>query len=447
MITQTKGDRVRPGGMEHDQAIGDREPWRQSVLRGMLNVAAIVTPLLAALALFIRPSPRSWLDYVVIASCGILIPTLRLMPGLLVPRRASAAIVVLFVTGVYVLARAGFAAGVAVMLVSIAILGTVYLGRRLGFVLIALSALAHVAVGVLVTRGLIHLDAAEVDPMLLQNWFRMAGTTSLLGALLALVIDSVIRHVEASSRAATDTLAKLRVAYERLGLLHRRLEAAKEDERRFLAHELHDELGQTLTALKLRMQLGARAAGLPGDGANEAIALVDDLITRVRRMSVDLRPPLLDEVGLVPALRAYLESQSAVSGVAMELEEGTEKTPLHLDGRLPPDLEIACFRVAQESITNALRHASAHQVTVLIVKRASAITLSVRDDGRGFDVANTLDAAAADGHLGFVGMRERVRARGGTFHVTSFPNVGTTVTVELPLQHKGWLEASGASAR
>jgi signal transduction histidine kinase len=423
------------------------EPWRQSVLRGMLSVLAIIVPVLAALALFIRPSPRSWLDVVVISFAGVLIPVLRLAPRLAVRWRASASIVVLFATGVYVLARAGFAAGVAVMLVSIALLGVVYLGRRLGFVLIALSALAHITVGLLVTRGIVHLDAQEVDPMLMQNWFRMAASTSLFAALLALVIDAVIRHVEASSRAATEALAKLRVAYERLGLLHGRLEAAKEDERRFLAHELHDELGQTLTALKLRLQLGARAAAAPAEGAAEAVALVDDLIARVRKMSVDLRPPLLDEVGLVPALRAYLESQSALSGVAMELEEGTERTPLRLDGRLHPDLEIACFRVVQESITNALRHASARHVIVLIVQRASAISLSVKDDGRGFDVAGTLDTAAAEGHLGVVGMRERVRARGGTLQITSHPGIGTTVTVDLPLKIAVDLKGSGAAAR
>ena len=130
-------------------------------------------------------------------------------------------------------------------------------------------------------------------------------------------------------------------------------------------------------------------------------------------MSVDLRPPLLDEVGLVPALRAYLDAQSALSGVAMELEEGTEKTPLRLDGRLPPDLEIACFRVVQESITNALRHASARHVSVL--HRAA--------DGRRHPVdprrrprlrrrpARWISPPPS-GHLGVVGMRERVRARG-----------------------------------
>src|SRR6185436_20336474 len=157
--------------------------------------------------------------------------------GLTVRHRASGTIVVLFFTGVYVLSRAGFAAGVAVMLVSIALMGVVYLGRSLGFVLIGLSAIAHLVVGLLVTRGIIHLDPKEVDPMLIQNWLRMAGTTSLLAALLAIMIDSVIRHVEANSHAVNEALAKLSVAYERLGQLHRRLEAAKEDERRFLAHE------------------------------------------------------------------------------------------------------------------------------------------------------------------------------------------------------------------
>jgi signal transduction histidine kinase len=354
--------------------------------------------------------------------------------------------VVAFSTGVYMLGRVGFAAGVTVSMVAISLVGVVSLGRRFGFFMIGLMAASHLAVGALVTKGAVHLDPKAVDPMLLQNWLRMTTTATLLAVLLTVMIDSVIRHVEASSKATTDALAQLRAAYERLGLLHGRLEAAKEDERRFLAHELHDELGQTLTALKLRLQLAARTGGAP-DGAGDAIALVDDLIARVRKMSVDLRPPLLDEVGLVPALRAYLEAQSALTGVTMELEEGTEKTPLHLEHRLPPDLEIACFRVVQESITNALRHASARRVNVHIVRRPGFIWLSVQDDGRGFDVAGTLDAAAADGHMGVIGMRERVRARGGTFHVASRPGTGTTVTIDLPYKRNEDLRASGASAR
>ena len=428
------------------------DSWRESVLRGMLTVAAVVTPVLAALALFIPSSPRFAKDYVVLAATGIALPVIRLIPRLSVRARASAAIAVLFITGVYVLARAGFAAGVTVLLVSTCVLGVVYLGRGLGFVLIALSAAAHITVGVLVIRGGIQLDAAEVDPMLMQNWVRMTAVTSLLAVMLALVIDSVIRHVEASSRAATHALAELRLAYERLGKLHGRVEAAKEDERRFLAHELHDELGQTLTALKLRLQLGARTgnvvagsavsnagagasnAGSGPGGVVDAVALVDELIARVRKMSVDLRPPLLDEVGLVPALRAYLESQAALSGVAMDLEEdGRDSVATSSGERLPSDLEIVCFRVAQESVTNVLRHASAQRLRVIIARNGSHVRLAVRDDGRGFDAPSALDSAAAQGHLGVVGMRERVRARGGTFQVASRPGQGTAIEVELPI--------------
>src|SRR5262245_29189269 len=271
MISPAPGASVVEGGIEHDFQVPPRAPWREGVLRGMLTVAAVITPALAFLALFIRPSPRSWLDNLIIASCGVLIPALRLTPGLAVRRRASASIVVLFFTGVYVLSRAGFAAGVGVMLVSIALMGVVYLGRGLGFVLIALTAIAHVVVGLLVTQGKLVLDPREVDPMVMPNWLRMASIITLIASLLALLIDSVIRHVEANERAATDALAKLRGAYERLGLLHGRLEAAKEDERRFLAHELHDELGQTLTALKLRLQLSARGPGAPANGPSEAV--------------------------------------------------------------------------------------------------------------------------------------------------------------------------------
>jgi signal transduction histidine kinase len=437
---------VSRGATRQEQTNGEPEPWREGVLRGMLTVAAIIAPPLSALAVFMRHTPSSWLERIVLASSGVLIPLARIVPGLSVRQRTFATILVAYWTGIYMLARVGFAAGITVSMVVISMVGVVALGRRFGFVLIGLTAAAHVVVGVFVTKGVIYLDPRAVDPLIMHNWVRMATTTTLLGVLLTLMIDSVIRHVEASSRATTKALAKLRVAYERLGLLHGRLEAAKEDERRFLAHELHDELGQSLTALKLRLQLGARGAAGPAAAAGEAIALVDNLIARVRKMSVDLRPPLLDEVGLVPALRAYMEAQSSLSGVAMELEEGTEKTPLHLENRLPPDLEIACFRVIQESITNALRHASARRVSVLIVQRPTAIMLSVRDDGRGFDVAATLDNAAAQGHLGVVGMRERVRARGGTFHVASDPGSGTTVTVDLPFQTDQDLAASGAAA-
>jgi signal transduction histidine kinase len=128
-------------------------------------------------------------------------------------------------------------------------------------------------------------------------------------------------------------------------------------------------------------------------------------------------------------LRVYLEAQAAVSGVPIDLE--TDGALGATAPRLSPDTEIACFRVVQESVTNALRHAGARRLQVRIARSDHRLALSIRDDGRGFDPAK-LDEAAARGHLGVVGMRERIRARGGRFDLTSTPGAGTAIEVELP---------------
>jgi signal transduction histidine kinase len=405
------------------------EPWRESVLLGMLTVTAVVAPMLAALGIFVGATHRDPQDLVAMLTAGLLLPMLRFAHGIPVRRRALVAILTLFATGIFLLARAGFAAGLSVVIVTTCVLGVVTLGRGLGLSMIVFSAAAHLVIGLLVSHGVLHLAAREVDPMLMRNWIRMALSTSLLAVLLANVIDYVIRHVEANARAKMHVLAELQVAYERLGKLHGRLEAAKEEERRFLAHELHDELGQSLTALKLRLQLGSQALAVPpNDNTPQALALIDQLIARVRRISVDLRPPLLDEVGLGPALRLYLEGQAALSKVPIELDvddcEGA---------RLAPDLEIICFRVVQESITNALRHAGAGHIRVSLVRTADRVSLAIHDDGQGFDPA-ALSTADLAGHLGIVGMRERVRARAGLFRLTSRPGAGTDVEIDLPVQ-------------
>jgi signal transduction histidine kinase len=404
-------------------------PWRESVLRGMLTVSAVVVPMLAALGIFVGATHREPQDIAVMVTAGVLLPLLRLPSGIPVRPRALASILILFATGIFLLGRAGFAAGLSVVIVTTCVLGVITLGRNLGLAMIAVSAVAHVVIGLLVEHHLLHLAPREVDPMLLRNWIRMAASTSLLAVLLATVIDFVIRHVEANAQATTRVLDELRVAYQRLGKLHGRLEAAKEEERRFLAHELHDELGQSLTALKLRLQLDSRTPGAPPDERTpQALTLIDQLIARVRKISVDLRPPLLDEVGLGPALRLYLEGQTALSSVPIQLDFKDAAEGV----RLAPDLEIACFRVVQESITNALRHASARQIQVRIARDTRRVSLAIRDDGRGFDPTALASADLSD-HLGIVGMRERVRTRAGAFQVTSRPGAGTTVEIELPI--------------
>jgi signal transduction histidine kinase len=405
------------------------DSWRERVLRGMLTVAAIVSPLIVLVSLVLGSGPQSGVGTAGLVAAGLAFPLLRFAPGLRVTARASLAIGVAYATGVVALTMFGFSSGPGIVLAGTSIFAVVFLGRFRALAFIALSVLAFFVVGTLAARGTVAIRGVELDPAEFRNWTRIGVTFAFLTALLTTAIDFVIRHVEDSSRAAAQALGDLHVAYERLALLHERFDVAKEEERRFIAHELHDELGQMLTVVKLRLAAdGPADGGPPARGANaETVALIDGMIGRVRKISADLRPPLLDEVGLLPALRAYVEGQSALSGVAIELDTSGVDVE-----RIGSDREITCFRVVQESLTNALRHASPKQIRVQVVRRPASLSLAIADDGRGFDTG-TLAAASVAGHLGVVGMQQRVRARGGTFRLSSDPGTGTRVDVEIPL--------------
>jgi signal transduction histidine kinase len=399
----------------------------------MLDTATIVAPPAAVLAVVVRAPPRPVLDTVVMLGLGFALAALRFLRTLPFRARAGATLALIFGAGIFVLARNGLSPGANLLFAVSATFAALYFGRAAGYAVIGLGAISFVLVGWLVAHGQLKQAANMFDTRLFQNWFRVGTIFALLASLITSIVTFVIGRVEASAR-------DLRVAYERLGQLHRRLESSKEEERRFLAHGLHDEFGQLLTALKLRVQLRAQnpAAATEDD---DPLVVIDDLIARVRRMSGDLRPPLLDEIGLVPAVRAYLDSQSALSGVAMTLETD-EAIGGEAATRLGPELEITCFRIVQEAITNAIRHAAARDLRVRIERRQERVALHVRDDGRGFDVDARLDGAAAAGHLGVVGMRERVRAHGGDFHLRSKPGGGTTIEVEIPLGTFGPADAA-----
>ena len=397
--------------------------WRQGVQRAMLTVAALVAPPVVIATIALRSGSWTHLDTLVIGSAGVLVPLCRLVPGPLAVR-AHLLLVIGFGLTLVFLGRNGLAGGISVALITFTILAAISSSRWLGIAFVIVTLIAYVCVGVLAQRHDLTINATASDPLILRNWIRIGGVNALLAFLLISVVAFVVRKVEANAQAANEALKWLRAAYDKL-------ETTKEDERRFLSRELHDELGQTLTALKLRLQVVTRAeprADSEGTPLAQPLAIIDDLIARVRRISVDLRPPLLDEVGLVPALRAYLQSQAAVSGLAISFHAG--EAPDEAPFRLPPDHEIACFRVVQEAITNVLRHAGARRIDVHVTRSGNRVSLSIRDDGRGFDPA-TLNDAATRGHLGVAGMRERIRARGGQFRLLSAPGQGTTVEVDV----------------
>jgi GAF domain-containing protein len=203
----------------------------------------------------------------------------------------------------------------------------------------------------------------------------------------------------------------------RLAALSRRLVEIQEAERRHIARELHDEIGQLLTGLKLTLEMD-----VSGRRRDEAHRLVQDLIGRVREMSLTLRPPVLDDFGLVPTLLWHLERYGAQTGVRVRLEHRG------LDRRFPSEIETAAYRIVQEALTNVARHAGVTEATVRAWADAATLHVQVVDGGRGFDTGVVASASS-----GLSGMRERARFLGGRLSVESAPGGGTRLHAELPV--------------
>ncbi|MDY7094715.1 MAG: sensor histidine kinase [Acidobacteriota bacterium] len=203
----------------------------------------------------------------------------------------------------------------------------------------------------------------------------------------------------------------------------------QEEERRRLARELHDSLGQTLTALKIQLQrLSARAEDSDPQLARELAGtgdVVHEALAEARRLSHLLRPRVLDDLGLVPALRWLGRTLGEGTGFRVQLALDDLD-----DGRLPPELETLVFRVSQEAVTNALKHSGADACELRLERRGGGLRLTVTDDGRGFDPAAV---ARGDGGHGLAGIRDRVEIFGGKLQIRSQPGEGATMEIWLPL--------------
>jgi signal transduction histidine kinase len=216
---------------------------------------------------------------------------------------------------------------------------------------------------------------------------------------------------------------------KRLRALSRRLVRVEEAERRHIARELHDEVGQALTGLKLSLEMSARLAGdALSARLGEAQALADELIGQVRRLSLDLRPAMLDDLGLLPALLWHIERYTARTGVALAFEHAG------LDRRFPPDVETAAYRIVQEALTNVARHAGVREAALRIGAADETLRLVIQDHGTGFTAESALAGYATSG---LAGMHERAVLLGGRLTVESAPGAGTCVTAELPLGAQG----------
>ena len=225
-------------------------------------------------------------------------------------------------------------------------------------------------------------------------------------------------------------ITERRRAQEAFRTFSQRLIEVQEAERQHIARELHDEIGQVLTAV--RINLVSVQSSCQTDACrpqvDESIAIVDEALSRVRELSLELRPSLLDDLGLASALRWYVDRYAQRTGIVAEVVNGFEG-----NGRLPRDLETVCFRIAQEALTNVARHAQAKHVYVELRHRSRKLLLTIRDDGVGFNAEQVMNNASSDSALGLRGMRERAHAVRGVIEINSTLNAGTLVFASFPL--------------
>lgn len=220
---------------------------------------------------------------------------------------------------------------------------------------------------------------------------------------------------------------RLKLSQKLQGLSHRLVEV-QESERRHLARELHDEIGQSLTAAEMNLQAALQA---PGAAALErrledSIKAVERVLEQVHDLSLNLRPSMLDDLGLVPALRWYTNRQAALAELEVEFQAQLEEE------RLEPFIETECFRVAQEALTNVVRHAQARNVALALHQKEQFLHLYVRDDGQGFDVTQLREEAVNGASLGLLSMEERATLTGGGIEYRSAAGQGTEVHAWFP---------------
>jgi signal transduction histidine kinase len=282
------------------------------------------------------------------------------------------------------------------------------------------------------------IEDPEVDQDLMRRlaarsglWVPLVARERLIGVLQvhdklgsadARFADDDLRLAETfAARAAVAVDLSERVARDAL----QRVVAAQELERRRLSRELHDETGQALTSILLGLKpLEEALANHPSRAALvELRELVVTALQDVRRLAVELRPKVLDDFGLVPALERLSETFAEQTGIRVEFSSAIPAD------RLPSEVETALYRVVQESLTNIAKHSHADRVSILLTRKQSSVAAVIEDDGDGFDAGST-----PEGGFGLVGMRERLALMDGTLQIESSEGSGTTVVAEVPLR-------------
>jgi PAS domain S-box-containing protein len=229
----------------------------------------------------------------------------------------------------------------------------------------------------------------------------------------------------AANESLIEQIAERNRTEAELQRLSHRLVEVQEQERRAIARELHDEIGQILTGLKMTLEFTRRLpAEAASDGFDRVYRQVNDLLAYVRNLSLDLRPAMLDDLGLLPTIFWHIDRYTSQTQVKVNFIHSG------IDGRYAPEIETAIYRIAQEALTNVARHSQVKDVTVLLWANPETINVQIEDQGVGFNPESVI----ASGHSnGLTGMRERAALLGGRLTIESAPGSGMCVTAELPL--------------
>jgi signal transduction histidine kinase len=256
-----------------------------------------------------------------------------------------------------------------------------------------------------------------------------AGLRAAHDQLEVRVRDRTAELAQANETLRAEIAHRERVEAERRNL-QGQLATAQEDERRRIARELHDQMGQHLTALGLGLKVVQDLTpdqSPAGERLQKLLALTDQIGREVHHLALELRPTALDDLGLKEALANYVETWAERSGVQMDFQ-ATGLEP----NRLPSPIETALYRVVQESLTNVLKHAAAKRVSVVLQRSPGHASAVIEDDGRGFDADSS--PISSEHSLGVLGMRERLALVGGSLAIESELGRGTTVIARVPLR-------------
>jgi signal transduction histidine kinase len=221
---------------------------------------------------------------------------------------------------------------------------------------------------------------------------------------------------------------------EQLRALNQKLTEVQEAERKQLARELHDEMGQALTAISINLaaimqELPPACSASLHDRLNESKLLAEQTLEQVRELSFNLRPAMLDDLGLVPALHWYIKRFSNRIKIPIDMEA------IELKERLPAHIETALYRIFQEALTNVSRHAQASKIYLVLRRKGPTVFVQIEDNGVGFDMTQVINRESSKNGTGLLSMQERTNLLGGTFKIFSEPGCGTRISIEMPLEN------------